>query len=99
MPLKVGKPRTIATTVETIDGQSFGVTFKILPDDEIDALSKQGGNSTLRALITGLDDIVGEDDAALPFDAALEFVLSQSDIGLRLQRAYQKATIEAALGN
>lgn len=101
MAMRIGSPRTITTTVETFDGQTFEATFRVLPDAEINDLAEQdGGKAALRAMIIGLGDIVGPDDKPLPYTEELrDQILAVQADALALQRAYNKAVIEAALGN
>lgn len=83
--------------------QTFRATFRCMAAEEVAAYDLHDGASSakfLRAVLVGLDDIVGADDQALPYNDLLrDRLLSLPYVRAGLARTYFDAMAKATLGN
>ncbi len=107
---KIAKDPTFTHTVEIdvpadggSDRQSLKCTYRVLPANDLAAFdtgTNEGQKDFLRAVIVGLDDLVGEDDKPLPYNDRLrDQLLELFYVRIPLMNAYSKAMVIGRMGN
>ncbi len=86
------------------DDQSFKVTFRVIPTDQMKLYDLSDGESSaafLKRAIVSMDDLVGTDGkTAVPYnDSIRDQLLSVAYVRAALGRTYFEAVAGAALGN
>ncbi|MEQ9281218.1 MAG: hypothetical protein RLO16_01480 [Marinovum algicola] len=96
---------TRTVTIQTPEGDGFRedslkATFKVTPSAEFNLHRLEDQKAFLREAVTNLDEVVGEDDAPIPFSAELlDQLLGLDNVRLAMMSTYSAAVSKFKLGN
>lgn len=83
------------------EAQTFPVTFRVVPEDELgDREGAEGQKEALRKIVAHMDDLVDDDEQPVPYsDAIREQLIGQAYVRIALMTAYIKAITKTKAGN
>ncbi|MEQ8340064.1 MAG: hypothetical protein RID15_13805 [Marinovum algicola] len=96
---------TRTVTIQTPEGDGFRedslkATFRVTPSSEFNLHRVVDQKAFLAEAVTGLDEVVGEDDAPIPFSAELlDQLLGLDNVRLAMMSTYSSAVSKFKLGN